>query len=89
LAGKQRTVLTGHSAVAVTFSPGGTWLATASDDCTIRIWVTAGQARAVMRADRPLTGLAWGPTGRLLAVSGDADLYLYAFTPGGSNPASL
>jgi len=47
--GKQRSVLTGHasSVTAVAIAPDGTWLATASDDNTQRIWDAAYRSEAI------------------------------------------
>jgi WD40 repeat protein len=43
--GTLRAILTGHGdkVHAVAIAPDGSWLATASDDYTARIWDTAGQ----------------------------------------------
>jgi WD40 repeat protein len=81
--GQCRATLTGHDGPvgAVAVAPDGTWLATASRDRTARIWDPAtGAVGAVMRADSGLEGCAWSPDGRLLAVVGDAGLYVFAFS---------
>jgi WD40 repeat protein len=77
-----RATLTGHTwaVFAVAIAPDGTWLATTSNDDTVRIWDAAtGGISAVMRVDSLLRDCAWSPSGRLLAVAGDAGLYLFAF----------
>ena len=79
--GQQRAVLTGHTDLvrAVAIALDGTWLATTSNDQTVRIRDPAtGRVAAVMRVDCPLDACAWSMSGHLLAVVGDAGLYLFA-----------
>lgn len=80
--GRQRATLTGHTSrvTELAIAPDGTWLATTSEDRTVRIWNPGtGGVSAVMRVDISLSDCAWSPSGRLLAVAGDAGLYLFAF----------
>ena len=78
----QRIMLTGHigAVTAVSISPDGNWIATASRDRTIRIWDAAvGAISATMRVDHPLEDCVWSPSGALLAAGGDGGLYLFTF----------
>jgi WD40 repeat protein len=80
--GRERLALTGHTGAvkAVAFAPDGTWLAAGSDDGTVRIWdPTTGSSVAAMRVDSAIRNCVWSPAGRLLAVTGDAGLYVFAF----------
>jgi hypothetical protein len=46
----------------------------------VRIWEpAAGRISAFMRTDSPLKDCAWSPSGQLLAVAGEAGLYLFTF----------
>ena len=81
--GRQRATLTGHEGLvhAVAAAPDGAWLATANADRTVRIWdATSGACAAVMRVDSPVSACTWSPSGHLLAVAGEAGLYLFAFS---------
>jgi Tol biopolymer transport system component/predicted Ser/Thr protein kinase len=73
--GPQVSVLTGHTAAAlsVAWSPDGTALATSSADLTVRLW----DATARRPLGGPLTGhtawawsVAWSPDGKTLATAG-------------------
>jgi WD40 repeat protein len=80
--GHTRTTLTGHTGpvTAVAFSPDGTHLATTSHDQTARIWDTAtGAPRAALRVDAPLTGCAWHPHEPVIALAGNAGVYLLTY----------
>jgi len=63
----------------VAVAPNGSWLATGSNDHTIRIWdVVTGQALALMRLDNTINVCAWlGING--LAIGGPAGLYVFDF----------
>ncbi|HKR49717.1 MAG TPA: CHAT domain-containing protein, partial [Pseudonocardiaceae bacterium] len=57
---------------AVTFSPDGHWLATASDDHTARIWDTvSGQQLATFTHDNVVTGVVFSSDGHRLATACD------------------
>jgi branched-chain amino acid transport system substrate-binding protein len=57
--------------VALAFSPDGAHLASASMDATARIWDGAtGTPLLVLPSDEPLTSVAYGPDGTLLATAG-------------------
>ena len=61
-------------------APDGIWLATASDDETVRIWDPAtGGISALMRVDGGLGDCAWASSD--LAAAGQAGLYYFAFKP--------
>ncbi len=65
----------GHlSAVtALTFSPDGRWIASGSQDRTVRIWETAtGRQQRVLKGHTsPVTALAFSPDGQRLASSSE------------------
>src|SRR5579859_130337 len=71
-----RGTLTGHyySVKDLAFSPGGEWLATASEDHTITIWdvQTGKEIRTLTGHTGPVTSIAWSPDRQHLA-SGSAD----------------
>jgi WD40 repeat protein len=79
--GQQRAALPDRFLVtSVAIAPDGSWLAIASKDSTVRIWDPAtGDICALMRVDGPLGDCAWNPSGDLLAVAGEAGLYLFTF----------
>ncbi|MGH8887347.1 MAG: CHAT domain-containing protein [Egibacteraceae bacterium] len=57
---------------AVTFSPDGRWLATASDDMTARIWdVVTGREHVKVTHDGGVPSVAFSPDGRWLATASD------------------
>ncbi len=58
--------------VAITFSPGGQHLATASLDGTARVWeVTSGRGIARMAHEKDINVVAFSPDGRHLATASD------------------
>ena len=67
-----RSVKTGRVR-GVTFSPGGTLLATASDDHTARIWnIADGTSRTTLKGHRAaVSSVAFSPDGTLLATASD------------------
>ncbi|MFJ7158189.1 NB-ARC domain-containing protein [Streptomyces sp. NPDC101118] len=74
--------LTGHEGAVrgVAFSPDGAWLASVGGDATVRVWEAAtGRAVTALRTEGPLSGCAWHPDGRDLAVCGSGGLYLFGF----------
>jgi WD40 repeat protein len=76
-----QATLTGHTGAvtAIAIAPDSSWLASGSQDKTLRIWNAASCViSAVMRADRPFESCAWSPSGQALVTGGDAGLYVFA-----------
>jgi len=74
---------------AVVVAPDGSWLASASDDRSVRIWDTAtGKCCALMRTEEGLSACTWDPDGRALIVGGEAGLYRFEFNPGDTDRPS-
>ena len=70
--GQQRAVLTGHTdpVAVVAVAPDGRWLATASQDGTVRIWDPAtGRQQAVLEGHTDRWRGAVAPDGRWLATA--------------------
>jgi WD40 repeat protein len=82
--GEIRTELVGHDdrVNCVTYSPGGRWIATGSDDRSIRLWdAETGEERGVAELDTQIRALAFTPDGRKL-VSGNASTSCYLLDVG-------
>ena len=64
---------------AVAIAPDGTWLATAGDDDTVRIWdPVTGSAVASSRVSGPLAHLEW--SGMTLVAAGAFGPYIFKFS---------
>jgi hypothetical protein len=67
-------------ATGMSVTPDGMWLAATSAGGMIQILDPAtGATSAAMRVDSTVWDCAWNSSGHLLAVAGDAGLYLFAF----------
>ena len=68
----QKAVLIGHhdDVSEVAISPDSSWLATASEDGTVRIWDTPSRTEDASRADRDVLALAIAPDRTWLAAGG-------------------
>jgi WD40 repeat protein len=71
--------LTGHDEAvrSCAFGPDGSTLATAGDDCAVRVWNRSGNCVAVMRTDFPLSSVQWAEDGRRLVAVGEGGMYLF------------
>jgi hypothetical protein len=82
--GKPRTKLLGHrdSVTAMAIAPNGAYLASVSDDRTLRIWdVVEGRAEAVMRVDQDLHACRWTSDGKGILVGGSKGFCQFGFLP--------
>ena len=88
--GQTRHTLTGHTGwvPALAVAPDGTWLATASDDGTVRIWDPAtGQTRHTLTGHTDgVRAVAVAPDGTWLATAGDDGTVRIWDPPTGSPP---
>jgi serine/threonine protein kinase/WD40 repeat protein len=69
-------ILRGHTSAvtAISWSPDGTQLASASDDQTVRLWSASSQATTlVYRYSAPVQAVAWNFNGTLFASGGRDD----------------
>ena len=85
-AGTPRATLTGHRdwVRAVAIAPDGTWLATAGDDGTVRIWAVGGAPSSgvtAIQVDGDVWGCAWFPGSTNLCIGGNRGLYRYSLRP--------
>lgn len=85
-AGALRRVLAGHTSAvtAVAIAPDGTWLATASQDGTVRIWTpdrVGWSCTTALRIDDQASGCAWFPQATDLCIAGGKGLYKFALRP--------
>ena len=77
--GQTRHTLTGHTGTvqALAVAPDGTWLASASDDATVRIWdVDACRCATSFRTGSALAAVV--TNGRRVAVAGGRGPYFLA-----------
>jgi hypothetical protein len=84
-------VITGHQGGVngVAISPDGTWLATASNDRTMRTWTADGTPRAVLTAhQRGVNSVAISPDGTWLATASD-DRTMRTWTADGTPSATV
>jgi WD40 repeat protein len=78
--GEPRGTLAGHTQRinAIAISPTGAWLASTGDDGVLRVWDTdTWQCATLIRADTPLHGCVWTPSGDAIAVANGSSLNLF------------
>jgi len=84
--GQKPLTLTGHASavISVTFSPDGQWLASASNDRTVKVWgATSGQEALTLKGHTGLVySVAFSPDGKRLASAGiDKTVKVWDVTP--------
>ena len=79
--GRLKSTLTGHTDTVeqVAIAPDGTWLATASNDKTARIWTADGTARATLTGHKDwVTRVVIAPDGTWLATGDVGTVRIWA-----------
>jgi WD40 repeat protein len=78
--GEMESELAGHvdAVTSVAYSPGGQWIASSSDDRTVRLWdAETGLERGMAEFDTQVKALAFTPDGRRLVTgNGSTSCYL-------------
>lgn len=84
--GRMRYRLEGHDRQmdAISWSPDGRWIATGSDDSTVRVWDAASgrNLHTITDAGSEIQALDWSPDSERLAAGGfDGHIRMYDVTP--------
>jgi len=73
---------------AVAIAPDGSWLATGSQDGTVRLWAADGgssrSSATAIRVDGDVFGCVWFPGSTDLCIGGARGLYRFSFRPPGA-----
>ncbi|MER7211924.1 hypothetical protein ABT340_33120, partial [Streptosporangium sp. NPDC000239] len=90
--GTPRATLTGHTGGvnAVAISPDGSWLASASDDGSVRIWAISDDPSciAVVRGETAMFGLCWSEPNIVIAGGARGISIFKLSTPSGRGALS-
>ncbi|KAF4533301.1 hypothetical protein B566_EDAN004422 [Ephemera danica] len=80
----QSLVFKGHTDMvrALCTEPTGQYIASGSDDCSIRVWeIATGRCVTIIAAGAPVTSVAWNPSAHLTLLAASAGKRLLLCTP--------